>query len=57
MKSVHQNNICHRDLKPENILLSDSNHIKLTDFGTAKQLNVLTDIAISTNDDRIYIYI
>jgi 3-phosphoinositide dependent protein kinase-1 len=31
-------NIIHRDLKPENILLSDSMHVKLTDFGTAKRL-------------------
>lgn len=30
--------IIHRDLKPENVLLSDSLHIKLTDFGTAKRL-------------------
>lgn len=31
-------NIIHRDLKPENVLLSDSLHIKLTDFGTAKRV-------------------
>lgn len=31
-------NIVHRDLKPENVLLSESLHIKLTDFGTAKRL-------------------
>jgi 3-phosphoinositide dependent protein kinase-1 len=28
--------VIHRDLKPENILLSETGHIKLTDFGTAK---------------------
>jgi len=31
-------NIIHRDLKPENVLLSDSMHVKLTDFGTAKRV-------------------
>lgn len=31
-------NIIHRDLKPENVLLSDTMHLKLTDFGTAKKL-------------------
>jgi len=27
--------VIYRDLKPENILLSDSGHVKLTDFGLA----------------------
>mmetsp|Transcript_45565 Transcript_45565/g.108029 ORF Transcript_45565/g.108029 Transcript_45565/m.108029 type:complete len:506 (+) Transcript_45565:113-1630(+) len=36
LKFIHSKQVIHRDLKPENILLSDSGHIKVTDFGTAK---------------------
>lgn len=33
LNSVHQTNILHRDLKPDNILITETGHIKLTDFG------------------------
>ncbi|GAM23745.1 hypothetical protein SAMD00019534_069200 [Acytostelium subglobosum LB1] len=35
---LHSRGIVHRDLKPENVLLSTNYHIRLCDFGTAKQL-------------------
>jgi len=34
---IHTQNIIYRDLKPENILIDDNGHMKLTDFGLAKQ--------------------
>jgi len=36
IEHLHQNNIVYRDLKPENILISADGHIKLADFGLAK---------------------
>ncbi|KAJ0411301.1 hypothetical protein ATCC90586_005710 [Pythium insidiosum] len=39
LEYLHNSGVIHRDLKPENILLSESGHIKVTDFGTAKDEN------------------
>ena len=37
IEHLHELDIIYRDLKPENILISEDNHIKLADFGLAKE--------------------
>ena len=44
VKYIHSCKVLHRDLKPENILLDQNNHIKVTDFGSAKIANEAPDV-------------
>ena len=37
LEAVHRQKIMHRDLKPENILIDSTNHLKVIDFGDAKE--------------------
>merc|ERR1711974_447446 len=37
IESIHNLNFIHRDLKPDNLLLDRTGHMKLSDFGLAKE--------------------
>ena len=37
LEELHRNQIIYRDLKPENILFDNEGHVKLADFGLAKE--------------------
>lgn len=38
--SVHKMKYIHRDLKPDNILIGADGHVKLSDFGLSKNVNI-----------------
>jgi serine/threonine protein kinase len=39
VQRVHREGICHRDIKPSNFLVLADGDLKLSDFGTARELN------------------
>ncbi|CAL5869819.1 uncharacterized protein PFLUO_LOCUS4049 [Penicillium psychrofluorescens] len=47
---LHQHQIIYRDLKPENLLLDRHGHLKITDFGFAKEVPDITWTLCGTPD-------
>lgn len=40
VESVHKLNYIHRDLKPDNLLIGRDGHVKLSDFGLCKHVEI-----------------
>lgn len=38
LEFLHKKHIAYRDLKPENLLIANDGHVKITDFGFAKEI-------------------
>ena len=39
LEFIHGKNIMHRDLKPENIMIGEDGHLRVIDFGDAKEFD------------------
>lgn len=49
MAFLHRNFVVHRDLKPENILVTSDHNIKISDFGTSKHADSLSQTMVGTS--------
>lgn len=50
LQYLHNQDIIYRDIKPENLLVDHHGHLKLTDFGFAKQIDDRTNSMCGTLD-------
>ena len=50
LAAAHKFGVLHRDIKPSNILLQDDGHTKISDFGIAKSVDILTGAEVPADD-------
>eukprot|EP00884_Botryococcus_braunii_P006452 jgi/Botrbrau1/15808/Bobra.4_1s0157.2 len=51
IESIHQRGYIHRDIKPDNLLLCASGHLKLSDFGLCKPVDIGTLPPLAEEED------
>jgi serine/threonine protein kinase len=54
LQYLRTRNIVHRDLKPQNILLTSPIHIKITDFGLARYINIETELHTPSEHEDLF---
>lgn len=47
LEKVHENGIIHRDISPDNIMVTKENKLVLVDFGSARQVDVMSDRSLT----------
>lgn len=51
IETIHSHNYIHRDIKPDNLLLDRYGHLKLSDFGLCKPVDVSTLSTLYENEE------
>eukprot|EP00210_Caulerpa_lentillifera_P007543 g7206.t1 len=51
IETIHSHNYIHRDIKPDNLLLDRNGHLKLSDFGLCKPVDVSTLTTLYENEE------
>jgi serine/threonine protein kinase len=55
LEYLHSQGVVHLDIKPENLVLTATNHVKLTDFGSARNLHTSEIVPVILQGTAEYI--